>query len=834
MSTLFQDLRFGARLLLKDRTFTITALLTLAICLGANAAMFTVVRSVLLKPLPFPESDRVVLLYNSYPNAGAPRVGAAVPDYFDRLASVPAMDVQTLFRREGMTFGDENGAERLVSVRATPSFFRVIHVEPLLGRVFTDDEGEVGKDQKVLLSYAFWKRKFGGAGAIEGLKIRLNGNEYAVVGVLPPEFTFLQNDIDLFVPAAFAPAEKADDRRHSNNWQMIGRLRAGATIDQVRQQVAALNASNDVRFPDFHQILKDANFHTVAVFLRDDVVRDVRKVLFLLWGGVGFVLILGCVNIANLVIVRSSGRAREMATRHAIGGDLSRLARQLVTETTLLAVAGGALGILLAWSLIRALASANLAQLPRGYEIALDPAVIAVTLGLTITVGLLLGLAPAMRRWRMKLDVELREETRGGTSGRRANLIRRALATAQVAIALALLTGAGLLLASFRAVLNLDYGFDPNQVVTGNISLPAISYKDEAAMVSFETRLLESLRAIPGVEAAGATTALPFSGAISNSVILAEGYVMKPGESLLAPSAIIVTAGYFEAMHIPLLHGRTFDARDTSTAPNTAVIDERLARKFWPDQDAVGRRLYQPDDIKDVTKTSDKTKFYTIVGVVKEVQMMDPRADITPVGAYYFPFEQSSNRAMSLAVRTRTPSTTILSDMRRVVAGIDSQLPVSRAQTMQSVIDAALVGRRLPVLISMAFGVIALLLSAIGIYGVLAYGVAQRRRELGVRMALGGTSASVFGLVLTDGVKIVGIGLATGLASSVVVGQLMKSQLFGVTPLSPLVLALVTMALSAVALTASAIPALRASASTRSSCSGSRIWASRSPDHGQP
>jgi ABC-type antimicrobial peptide transport system permease subunit len=286
---------------------------------------------------------------------------------------------------------------------------------------------------------------------------------------------------------------------------------------------------------------------------------------------------------------------------------------------------------------------------------------------------------------------------------------------------------------------------------------------------------------------------------------------MKPGESLLAPTAVIATAGYFEAMHIPLVRGRTFDARDTKGAPTTAIIDERLARKFWPDQDAVGRRLYQPDDIKDVTKTSDKTRFYTIVGVVKEVQMMDPRADITPVGAYYFPFEQNPIRSVSLAVRTRVPSTTVLGDIRRVVAGIDSQLPVSRAQSMQSVIDAALVGRRLPVLISIAFGVVALLLSAIGIYGVLAYGVAQRRRELGVRMALGGTSASVFGLVLSDGLRIVVIGLAVGLASSIVVGQLMKSQLFGVTPLSPIVLVLVTIALSVVALAASAIPALRAS-----------------------
>jgi predicted permease len=811
MSTLFQDIKFGARLLFKDKTFTITALLTLAICLGANAAMFTVVRSVLLKPLPFPDSDRIVLLNNSYPNAGVPRVGAAVPDYFDRQTAVPALDVQAVFRREGMTYGDENGAERLASARVTPSFFRVVKVAPVIGRVFAEEDGEPGKNVKVLLSYGFWQRKFGGAPSVMGSKIRLNGTVFDVIGVLPSDFTFLQNDLDVFTPAAFGPDDKADDNRHSNNWQMIGHLKAGATLALVQQQVDALNAANDTRFPEFHQILVDAKFHTICVFLHDDVVRDVEKVLFLLWGGVGFVLILGCVNIANLVIVRASGRTREMATRHAIGGDLARLARQLVTETTLLALAGGALGLALGWGLLRWLSTANLSQLPRGYEIQIDPVVIVVTVGLTIVVGLALGVAPAAKLWRIKLDAELREETRGGTSGRRANLIRQALATAQVAIALALLTGAGLLLASFRAVLDLDYGFDPAHVATATINLPAASYKDPPALVQFEGRALEALRALPGVEAAGAAAAVPFSNNNNYSVILAEGYVMKPGESLLAPMTTTITAGYLEALHIPVVRGRSFDARDTAGAPTTALVDERLARKFWPDQDPIGRRLYRPGDLKDITKITDKTQFFTVVGVVKEVQMVDPRADFTPVGMYYFPYEQNAQRGFTFTVRTRTASPTIQSDIRRVVSGLDSQLPVFRNQAMQQWIDDSLVSRRLPMIVALAFGIVALLLSAIGIYGVLAYGVAHRRRELGVRMALGGTSASVFGLVLGDGLKIVGIGLAIGLASSLGVGQLMKSQLYGVTAVSPMVLALVTIGLSIVALTASAIPALRAS-----------------------
>jgi predicted permease len=810
MSTFLQDLRFGVRLLLKDRSFTLTALLTLAVCIGANTAMFSVVRSVVMRPLPFPGSERIVLLYNSYPNAGAPRVGNAVPDYFDRTTAVPALEQQSLFRREGMTYGDESGAERVISVRATPSFFRVIEVRPIIGRVFSEEEGEEGKNQKALLAYGFWRRKFGGSETVLGRTLRLNGTPYEVVGVLPAEFTFLQNDVELFTPAGFLPADKADNRRHSNNWQMVGRLAPGASLEQVRQQVETLNRNNDARFPQFRQILKDANFHTVSVLLQEDVVRDVRRVLYLLWYGVLFVLLIGCVNLANLVLVRASSRSREMATRHAIGGDLGRLGRQLLTETTLLAVVGGAIGLGLGWWATKSVAALNIDQLPRGYEISLDPIGIAAMFGLTLLVGVAIGLAPVLRLRRMNLNVELRQESRGGTSGRRANRVRQALAMAQVTIALILLVGAGLLLASFRAVMHLDYGFDPANVATANVALPPSTYTTPGTM-TFQNRLLEALRTIPGVTAAGATTGLPFSGTTSNNVIMAEGYTMKPGESLVAPSSFTAAPGYFESMRIGIVRGRTFEGRDVAEAPPVVIVDERLAKKFWPDQDPIGRRLYRPADPSDITKITPQTVFITVIGVVKEVQLADPRLDFTPVGTYYFPTSQQTSRGFTLTVRTAQPSATILNDIRREVARLDPQLALSRVQPMQQWIDTALVGRRVPMLIAMAFGVVALFLSAIGIYGVLAYSVSERRRELGVRMALGGSSASVFGLVLGDGLRIVGAGLVLGLIGAVGVGQLMKAQLFNVAPINPLVLGAVTLTLAFVALLATSIPALRAS-----------------------
>jgi predicted permease len=811
MSNFFQDLKFGVRLLGRDRSFTITALLTLAVCIGANAAMFSIVRSVLLKPLPFPGSERVVLLYNSYPNAGAPRVGAAVPDLFDRREGIKILSEQALFRRESMTFGDAEGVERLITIRATPSFFKVAPVGAHRGRVFTDADGEVGQNQKVLLSHAFWLRRMAGRDDAVGQRIRLNGQPFEVVGVLPASFSFLQNDVDLFTPAAFAPADKGDDRRHSNNWQMVARMADGATVDQVQQQVDALNYAVNERLPQFKQILKDANFRTVAVLLQEDVVRDIKGSLYLLWFGVLFVLVIGCVNLANLMIVRSASRAREMATRHAIGGELGRLARQLLTETTVLSIAGGAGGVLLAWWGTRSIAALNLDQLPRGYEIQLDPIALAFAFALTVGVGLVLGVAPALRLRYMNLNAELREEMRGGTSGRRAQQVRKALAIAQVAIALVLLIGAGLLFASFRAVLSLDFGFSQENVMTAAVNLPGANYSQPAQRGEFVTRALAQLRAIPGVTAVGATTALPFSGALNNNLIMAEGHVMKPGESLLAPASVFASSGYFEAMKIQMARGRAFDARDTAEAPPVAIIDERLAERFWPGQDAVGRRLYRPSDPKDLAKITPQTQFINVIGVAKEVVVADPRTDFTPIGSFYFPIEQIRPGGMTFTVKLAGPSATIASDIKKAIAGIDPELPVFRVQPMQEWIDRALVGRRAPMLIAAGFSAIALFLAGVGIYGVLAYGVSARKRELGVRMALGGSTGSVFRLVLTDGLWIAGSGLAAGLIGSFFVGRLMQTLLYGVTPMNLAVIGMVTGVLGAVALVATAIPAMRAS-----------------------
>jgi predicted permease len=811
LTSLGQDARFAARVLMKDPTFTITALLTLAICIGANTAIFSIVRSVVLKPLPVPNADRIVWLHNNYPNAGATHGSTGVPDYYDRRAQTDVFEELALFRRQGATLGGKDGAVRLRAIFATPSFFRLVSARPALGRIFTDEEGEPGHEQVVVLSYGLWQREYGSDRHVVGRTVQLNAKTYEIVGVLPADFRFLWADIDAYLPAAFKPEDKADNKRHSNNWNMIAMRKPGVTIARAQEQIDALNRRNDQRFPEFTKLLHDAGFYTAVGDLQTEVVQDVRPVLFLLWGGVLFVLLIGCLNIANLVLVRASGRTREIATRQAIGASLPRLSRQLLTETTLLSVGGGIVGLAVGSWALRLVPALGLDDMPRGYDIALDPWSAGVILAVALVVGLAIGLMPVIRLARLDVNSALREEGRSGTASRGTSLVRRVLATAQVTIAFVLLIGAGLLLASFRQVLKIDTGFAPDGVLTGAISLPAASYEKEDQQVQFVDRLLDGVRAIPGVQAAAVTSTVPLSGDHNDSVLLAEGYRMKENESLISPNIIAASDGYFETMGTRLVRGRFISRQDTATSQRVVVIDERLANHFWPGQDPLGRRLYKPDSAENVLKPAPDTKWLTVVGVVKEVQFDGLATDRKLVGACYYPFAQAPEPGLSLMVKSTIESNALVGSIRKSVATIDAALPFYAVQSMTHYVDQALMSRRVPMLIAGAFAVVALLLSAIGIYGVLAYGVAQRRREIGIRLALGSTGAEVFALVLREGVKIVTIGLVLGFVGLVALRRVLTTVLYGVTPLDPMVIAAVVVALAIVAFVAMSIPARRAS-----------------------
>jgi hypothetical protein len=572
MERLLRDVRFAGRILWKDRGFAVTALLTLGICIGANAAIFAIVNSVLLRPLPVPEAAQLVHMYNAYPGAGVAGGSSGVTDYYDRLSDTTVFQEQALYNTRGVTLGGESAPQRVVAMASTPSLLRLLQVHPVRGRVFTEEEGEIGKTNTVILTYASWQQWFGGKDSAVGRDVRINGEPLTVVGVLPQGFSFLEPDVTLWIPVAFSAEEKSDDNRHSNNWSYVARLKPGATVEQARQQIDALNARNLDRFPNLKQILINAGFHTVVVPLQDYLVRDIRSTLYLLWGGVVFVLLVGGVNVTNLMLVRSS----------------------------------------------------------------------------------------------------------------------------------------------------------------------------------------------------------------------------------------------FEAMTIPLKRGRLFTASDDERAPKVLIIDERLAGRFWKNGDPVGRRMWKPDSADELTRgPGPKSRYYTVVGVVGNVRTTG-LTEKEPVGAYYFPSAQNLGRGMTLVARTAGEPESLVSAIRQQVTAMDPELPFFAVKPMQLRVEESLVSRKTPMTLATLFGAIALFLAAVGIYGVLSCQVAQRRREIGIRMALGSDGRRIFGLIVSEGLWLLCLGIGAGLAGAFAIRRAMETQLFGVQPMDTVVLTVVIGVLGVVALLACAVPARRA------------------------
>jgi len=811
MEKVLQDVRFAGRVLWKDRGFAATAILTLALCIGANAAIFAVVNSILLQPVRVPHPEQLVHMYNAYPGAGVQFGSSGVTDYYDRLRETDVFQEQALYNTRGVTLGGRDAEpQRIVSMTATPSLLRLLQVQPIRGRIFTEEEGQLGKTQKAVLTYASWQAWFGGQDSAIGRDVRIGGEPFTVVGVLPQGFTFLDPDVKIWLPVAFTAEEKSDDNRHSNNWTYLARLKPGRTIEQARQQIDALNARNLDRFPALKQILINAGFHTPVLPFQEYLVRDLKSTLYLLWGGVVFVLLVGGVNVTNLMLVRSSARTKELATRHALGAGLARIARQLLTETVLLSVAGGAIGLGLGYAGVRALASFGLEATPQGTHVAIDATVIAFTFVLALALAMLIGLVPILGLRQMNLSQAFREEGRSGTSSRGARLVRRVLVTAQVAFAFMLLIGAGLLLASFQRVLAVRPGFDASHVMTGIVSPPPSRYKENPQLIAFWNQLTDRIRAIPGVQAAGVAGNIPMGGDYSDSVILAEGYVMAPGESLISPYQTAVSPGYFEAMSIPLKRGRLFRASDDERAPKVVIVDERLAKRFWKDSDPVGRRMWKPNSPDDLTKGPGKNgNYFTVVGVVGNVRVTG-LAEKEPVGMYYFPFAQNVDRGMMIVARTAGDPASVITPIRQQVTSMDPELPFFAVKPMQQRIDETLVSRRTPMLLASLFGGIALFLAAVGIYGVLAFQVGQRRKEIGIRMALGSDGRRIFGLIVSEGLWLLAVGVVFGLAGAFAIRRAMATQLFQIQPLDPLVLGIVAGTLGLVAFIACAVPARRA------------------------
>ena len=808
MDAFYLDLKFAVRSLWRAKGFAVTVLLTFAVCIAANTALFAIVNSVVLRPLPVPEANSILLMSNEYPKAGVIQDSSSSGDYFDGLRELTAFESQAAFRQEDQTVELNGLPQRIHGMIVTPSWFTLLRVSPELGRPFLEEEGEMGREREVILSHGLWEQLFAGKRDAIGRDLRISGQPFRIVGVMPAGFNFVDPDVRLWMPLAFTPEEKT--LHHSNNWYYIGRLKPGATLQQAQAQVNAVNNENFERFPEFKDILVNAGFYTEVRPLQAMITGGVKKTLYLLWGGAILVLLIGGLNIANLALTRLSLRRKEMATRIALGAGRVQLMRQLILENLGLALLGGVSGIALGAGLLRMLSVIGLEHMPRAGEVRMDATVVFVALGLSVLAGLFVGLFPVVSASKIGINDALHEDSRTGTTGKKTRSVRQLLVAAQIAFAFALLVGAALFLASFQRLLQVDPGFKPAGVVTASVSLPQARYAKSEDWRHFVDRALPALRALPGVTLAGATTMIPLGTDHNDGVIFAEGYQMRPGESVISPLNIVATPGYFETMGIPIVKGRSFEDRDNESSLQVAIVDERLAQHFWPNSDPIGRRLYRPSDAKNLQKTDEHTIWLTVVGVARSLRYEHLDDTGATVGAYYLPAAQAPDNNFTFALKTAGDTDSAVRSLRAEISRLDPDLAVFNAHSMSERIDLSLASRRTSMLLANAFGGVTLFLATLGIYGVLAYLVAQRTREIGIRVALGSSRAAVLKLVLREGFQLVLVGLILGVVGAASLQKFVATEIYGVRALDPLVLASVMALLSIVALVACVVPARRA------------------------
>jgi predicted permease len=809
MDALILDLKYAGRSLWRSKGFAAAVLLTFAVCIAANTALFAIVNSVVLQPLPVPEANSILLMSNEYPKAGVIGLNSSSSgDYFDRLKEITVFESQAVFRQHDQTVEVNALPQRIHAMAVTPTWFTLLRVTPALGRPFLEEEGEVGREHEVILSNGLWEQLYAGDKSALARDLRISGQPYKIVGVMPANFDFIDPEVRLWMPIAFTAEEKT--QHHSNNWSYIGRLKPGATLEQAQAQVDALNNENLERFPQFKEILINAGFHTVVKPLQDMLTEGVKRTLYLLWGGAILVLLIGGLNIANLALTRLSLRRKEMATRIALGAGRLQLMRQLILENVGLALFGGVGGIALGAGLLRTLRVIGLEHMPRASEVHMDATVIFVSLGLSVAAGLFVGLFPLVSASKIGINDALHEDSRTGTTGKKTRSLRQLLVAAQIGFAFALLMGAALFLTSFRRLLQVDPGFRPEGVVTASVSLPRSKYVKREDWRAFLNRALPAVREIPGVTQAGATDVIPLGGNHNDQVVLAEGYQMKPGESILSPLFMDVTPGYFEAMGISMKKGRNFDERDNETAPRVVIVDEQLAQHFWPNSDPVGRRMFFPGNPQDLLKIDEHTTWLTVVGVARNLRYEHMEDKGGSVGAYYCPIAQDPDNSFTFALKTAGNTDSAVRALRAKIFQLDPDLAVFDVHSMSERIDLSLAARKTTMLLANAFGGVALFLAMLGIYGVLAYLVAQRTREIGIRVALGSPRGSILMLVLKEGLELVLIGLVLGMAGAASMQKAVASEIYGVRALDPIVLAGVMLLLASVALVACAVPARRA------------------------
>jgi predicted permease len=795
-----QDIRYALRALRKQPVFTLVAVLTLTLGIGGNTAIFSLLYQILLRPLPYPDSERLVFVWNTYPLMNLTQASVSIPDYIDRKTQATAVDDATLFTGRVLSLAEGGQPEQLRGLAVTPTFFTTLQRQPFLGRGFTEDEAKPDADKFAILSYAIWNSRFAADRGIVGRDIRLNGEAYRVVGVLPADVELPARDIAVLVPFAFTPQQMSDQGRGNEFSSMIARLKPGATIEQLDAQMKTIVDRNLERLPQFQAFARSSGFGGYAVPIRQELVGDVRTPLYVLQAGVLVVLLIACANVANLLLMRATGRYRELAIRTTLGAGRGRLVRQMLTEGLVLSVLGGIAGLAAGAIAVRGLIAMSSRQLPGMTDASLQWPVLAFTMALAVVTGLIFGLVPALAVLKGNTSTILKDDSTRGSAGRGTGMTRTLLVIAETALALMLLVSAGLLIKSFARLQDVNPGFSTKNVLTAQISLPSTRYTDVSVRRAFWARLLDKARAIPGVSSAGLTSNVPFNGSISSGSYSIVGYTPGPGEAAPHGRQEVVGGDYFKGMQIPLLQGRLFNDGDTSTSAPVVVIDEYLVNRYFKDRSPLGQQI---------RRGGAQSPPFTIVGVVGTINSIDLGQPVTKERLYY-PVTQQARQSMALVIRTGIDPQTLIGQVRAAVQSLDPEQPLADVRTMDQWVTRSLELRRTPMMLLALFGAVALVLSAIGIYGVLAFGVAQRIREFGIRQALGADQRSILSLVLKQGMLTTLIGIVIGLAGAVGFTQVLQSQLFGVGTHDLTIFSGVTLLLLAVAAVACYIPARRA------------------------
>ena len=800
MDRLLQDLRYAVRTLTRSPGFALVAILTLALGIGANTAIFSVINAVLPRPLPYAEPDRLVDVNHFYPSLHNLRAGVSAPGFRDYSARRDVFEHAAVEQPAALNLTGAGEPERVNVVRVSGEFFTTLGVDAALGRTLRPDEANAGHNQVVVLSDGYWRRKFGGDRGVIGRTLRLNDLDYAVVGVMPPSFRdFFGRQAELWTPIVLDPAAFGDNNRTRENLSFIARLAPGVTEPKAQAEMHALAGKLKAGYPNSYSSDWDLQVTT----LDDEATGGIRRSLLVLLGAVGFVLLIACANVANLQLARIAARSREFAVRVALGASPRRLARQLLTESVLLSLAGGALGLLLAAWGVPALLALNPRGLPDATSLRPDLPVLGFTLLTAVLAGVLFGLMPALQMGRADVQESLKEGGRGAVGERRSLALRRGLVVTTVALALTLVAGAGLLVRSFSRLVGVDPGFQPDHLLTFNIALPADKYANDTVRAAALERLNAAIGAVPGVVTAGGTTAIPFGGGWGTASFNVEGYQPPPNAPMPWGDMRAVTETYLPAIRARLLAGREFTEADRLGGARVCIVDEVLARRYWPNADPVGKRI-------TFNNLADSTiQWITVVGVVRHTLHTGFDDDASRVQVY-FPITQVAQPFLGFVARTTGEPQAALGAVRAAVATVDPDLPLAGVNTMEGLMAQRTGPRRFSVVLLGGFAALAMALAMIGLYGVMSFVVTQRTRELGVRLALGAAARDVLGLVLREGVRLALVGVGIGLVAALLLTRLMRSMLFGVGITDPATFVLAPLLLVAVALLASWVPARRA------------------------